>query len=298
MISIIIPVFNAENYVRNNFYNLLKQKFNNFEVIYINDGSSDNTESILNELVERDSRFSFYTINNRGACAARIIGVRKSKFDYVTFLDIDDYLDEFFLEILYENILEKKADIVCCGFVLIKGKSEIKKLNIKPGFYLKESYLVELLRNSGWEMCAKLYKKSLFDGVELPNRKLLIGEDAFLFFQVVLSAKSILVVDYFLYYYNIHVGSTSHIKSLKTVEDGLYVAEYLSKKIEGIADRKDIDTMVLLFYSNSLRRGFLPRSNPYFQIVRESFSLGGLCGLPVKKIFFVFIMYIFNIFKS
>lgn len=298
MISIIIPVFNAENYVRANYYSLLKQNFNDFEVIYINDGSSDKTESILSELVESDARFSFYTISNSGACIARLTGVEKSRFDYVTFLDIDDFFDENFLQVLYKKILEKQADIICCGFTLIKNKSEIKKLNIKPDLYSREQYISKLLKNSGWEMCAKLYKKSLFYGIEFPNRKLLIGEDAFLFFQIVLNSKSILVLDYFLYNYNIHIGSTSHIKSLKTVEDGLYVAEYLSKKLEGIADKKNIDTMVLLFYSNSLRRGFLSRSNQYFSIVRKSFNLGGLLGLPSAKMFFVFIMYIFNFFKS
>ena len=297
MISIIIPVFNAERYVSMSFYSLLKQNYKNFEVIYINDGSTDLTESILNELIVKDNRFYLYTIENKGAALARLKGVGKSNFDYITFLDVDDSLDDDFINILFNKVLMENVDIICSGFTLVKNDLKLKKRNIKSGCYFSNDYLVELLRNSGWELCAKIYKKSLFYNLELPKRKLLIAEDAFIFIQLVLHSEKILVHDSFLYNYNIHVESISHKKSLKTIEDGLFVADYLSKILMGKASQVDIDIMVLLFYSNSLRRGFLPNDNLYFQVVKRSINVKSLIGLPKVKAIFVFIMYIINQFK-
>ena len=145
MISIIIPVFNAERYVSMSFYSLLKQNYKNFEVIYINDGSTDLTESILNELIVKDNRFYLYTIENKGAALARLKGVGKSNFDYITFLDVDDSLDDDFINILFNKVLMENVDIICSGFTLVKNDLKLKKRNIKSGCYFSNDYLVELL---------------------------------------------------------------------------------------------------------------------------------------------------------
>lgn len=294
MISIIIPCYNAENFINSCFESLLLQSNKNFEVIFINDGSKDCTEEKLAEVVQKDNRFSAYTTKNQGAALARLYGVSKSRFEYVTFLDIDDSFHNDFIKIFLKNI--EHHDILSCGFKSTGKKCEAV-LKFQPGSYDQKQFISNLTKLSGWEMWGKVYKKSLFDNIDMPTRKLFIAEDAFVFFQLVLNSNSILVIDEYLYYYLVHSDSISHNKSEKHIEDGLFVADYLSKKLKTIVSKKEIDMMVLLFYSNSLRRGFLKKDNPYLINVYNALNFKALSGLPFLKAFFVTIMFFLNQLK-
>lgn len=116
MISIIIPVYNGERYLRQCLDSIRKQSFDNFEVIAIDDGSSDGTAAILQEYCKTDNRFRFLTVDNGGVSRARNIGMQQMKGDSYTFVDADDYLDQDYLQELYRNLTDTPgADVSVVG---------------------------------------------------------------------------------------------------------------------------------------------------------------------------------------
>ena len=115
-ISIIIPVYNAEKYLEQCLDSVLAQTLTSFEVICINDGSTDSSLEILKHYQERDSRFTIFDIPNGGVSNARNKGLEYAKGEFVTFLDSDDWLDVNFCEKLYNTAKDENADIVMCSY--------------------------------------------------------------------------------------------------------------------------------------------------------------------------------------
>lgn len=113
-ISIIIPCYNCEKYIKKNIESILNQTYKSFETIYIDDGSTDNTLNILMEYEKKDSRINVIHINNKGVSNARNVGINNSKGRYITFIDSDDYVDEIYLYKLYVETENEKFDYVKC----------------------------------------------------------------------------------------------------------------------------------------------------------------------------------------
>lgn len=126
LISIIIPIYNVENYLRQCLDSIVAQTYQNFECILINDGSPDNSSDICREYVSKDSRFRYFEKENGGVSSARNLGIEHSKGEYITFIDSDDWVDSDYLEVLYTTLLEEGADIAV---------STYKKFNIKDNCF-------------------------------------------------------------------------------------------------------------------------------------------------------------------
>lgn len=114
-ISVIVPVYNGEKYLRECIESILSQSFRNFELILVNDGSTDNSENICNEYVTNDNRVKVISKPNGGASSARNLGIDNSVGNYIIFCDSDDWIEKEFIEILYRNIKENNCDIVYSG---------------------------------------------------------------------------------------------------------------------------------------------------------------------------------------
>lgn len=119
-ISIVVPVYNKKTYIRDTINSILNQTFNDYELILIDDGSSDGTEFICDELSFLDKRITVYHTDNKGVGAARNLGIKKSKGTYICFIDADDYVDNTFLEKLYSAIISNNAGVSVCGYYEIK----------------------------------------------------------------------------------------------------------------------------------------------------------------------------------
>lgn len=115
-ISIIVPVYNTELYIRACLNSILSQTYNNWEAILVDDGSTDKSGSICDEYEKTDSRFVVIHKQNEGTGIARITAFEHSKGDLITFIDSDDYVSADFLEILAKPIIEDEADMVSCNF--------------------------------------------------------------------------------------------------------------------------------------------------------------------------------------
>ncbi|MDR1628360.1 MAG: glycosyltransferase [Oscillospiraceae bacterium] len=166
-ISLIIPVYNVEKYLRKTLKSVENQTFKDFEVIIINDGSTDNSIEIINEFADRNKKFTVINQDNKGPSEARNKGISISKGNYIAFMDSDDYIEKNFLEVLYKNAIKHEADIVCCNFNFYYPENKLKiymPLIPLPGIYTGAKALKKLILDISvhhfvWN---KLYKRSLF----------------------------------------------------------------------------------------------------------------------------------------
>ena len=115
-ISLIIPVYNVEKYLRRTLESVENQTFKNFEVIIVNDGSTDGSLEIIQEFVNKHDNFILVDQENSGVGMARNAGIKVSRGIYIAFLDSDDFLEPNYLKKLYFAAIKTGSDIVCCNF--------------------------------------------------------------------------------------------------------------------------------------------------------------------------------------
>lgn len=138
MISVIIPVYNCEKYIFGMLESLWKQTYHDFEVICVNDGSTDNTLEILNKQQENHSELRIITIENSGPSVARNIGVQEAKGEYICFIDADDFIDSCYLKSLHDTIIRYNTDISVC---YVQRVFENKPYWIEKNFpYIQNSF--------------------------------------------------------------------------------------------------------------------------------------------------------------
>ncbi len=124
LISAIVPVYNVEKYLYRCVDSILKQTYENFELILIDDGSPDNCSQMCDELSEKDSRIKVIHQENQGLSAARNSGIKIAKGNYLTFIDSDDWISNTMFEDLINLIKEKNADISICNFIVTEGNAK------------------------------------------------------------------------------------------------------------------------------------------------------------------------------
>lgn len=214
--SVIIPCYNAGKYVYKIISDLINQTFKEFEVIFVNDNSKDNTLEIINEVCAIDSRFK--VINNEvnlGPNCSRENGLRAAKKDFVLFVDADDRIANTYLEEFAKKASNK--DIVVCDYSIIKDMNDERKIvettSIESDltFYIKEMILTHKT-NSLW---AKCFRRALFDDIAL-NTPYRVGEDLLTCVEAFKKAKSIETINKTLYFYLLREDSMMGNKTYRT----------------------------------------------------------------------------------
>ena len=127
LISIIIPVYNVERYLPECLDSLLAQTYQNFELLCVNDGSSDSSQSILEQYARKDSRVRVFCKKNGGVSSARNFGLEQAKGEYIGFVDSDDFVLPRFLERMQQAMDAEKAKIAVCGFRKVPENSSLIK---------------------------------------------------------------------------------------------------------------------------------------------------------------------------
>lgn len=146
-ISVIIPVYNSELYLEKCFNSITNQTLQEIEIIFINDGSFDNSLKILNDFSKMDLRVKVITQKNRGVSSARNIGIDNAVGEYLIFIDPDDYVDYDMLEVLYSSCKEKKYDVVIFNYIkhnLLNGSNEYK--NVLTGIPLVNNNILDTIK--------------------------------------------------------------------------------------------------------------------------------------------------------
>ena len=126
-ISVIVPVYNAEQYLRECLESLVNQTLEDLEIICVNDGSTDSSPKILEEYASKDSRIKIFHQENQGVSAARNLGISKVQGEYLVFVDSDDWIELNALEILYKTIDKRKSDILLFSNYRYYGDSSVKR---------------------------------------------------------------------------------------------------------------------------------------------------------------------------
>lgn len=301
LISIIIPCYNAEFFLDQCLNTLINQSYKIWEAICINDGSTDNTLCILEKYAKSDIRIKVYTQSNQGAAIAREYGITKAEGEFITFLDVDDTFKPSALQTMVETFTPS-VDIVVSGFCVVnENKYIIKKL--KSRLYNNLNYLKKILSGKyGWELWAKMYRRHLFDSSIKTPSNIRIGEDAAVFIQLVCKANQIRIIPDTVYNYIQYNQSASHIKSLKYAEETLQAAFFIEELLKRTSFyeqiKKYVDTMALLFYSNSTRKGYLSKHHPLISRMKEEhFKISALSKIPIKKAVYITLCYYCNLNK-
>lgn len=204
MISIIIPVYNAGEFLRETVWSVLEQDYKAIELILVNDGSKDDSLSICNELKASDDRIIVIDQPNAGVSTARNNGLKAAKGEYVLFIDADDLLEKDMVSTLYNKAIETSADIVSCGAALIKDGVVIKeefgtnKLYTYDNEEALKFFLIGNKVNIG--VWTKLFKKSLIDDLEF-RKNIRINEDKLFIFEALMKANKYVVYDVSKYKY-------------------------------------------------------------------------------------------------
>lgn len=177
MISIIIPLYNKEKYILDTIKSVLTQTFAEFEVVIINDGSTDGSLQKLSEI--EDDRVRIITIDNGGVSNARNVGIGNAEFDWVALLDADDTWDQNYLQESVNIILKNKdVDVIATNCFLVYESKKVKALELQDGFIA--SYFQKPCINSS----TVLINKNMFKRVGVFDPKLKYGEDQHLWFRL------------------------------------------------------------------------------------------------------------------
>lgn len=203
-ISVIIPVYNAEDYIQRCLYSVLSQTYKDFEIVIINDGSTDNTQNIIKLLSDKHKNITIYTQENKKAAAARNLGIQHASGDYITFIDADDFVSAEYLNILYSNAINYNADVSTCKFY-----RSSESVFTEPSIEYNDPYVrnnIEVLfeccdinKTAVVSPCCKLYKKELFENIKYPEGR--TYEDLAVTHKVLYKAKTIVSTDLPLYCY-------------------------------------------------------------------------------------------------
>lgn len=184
-ISIVIPVCNAEKYIKRCIDSVVSQSFQNFEIVIVNNGSTDDTKRICEEIAEKDCRVFFYDTgkNNKGVSYARNLGIQKSTGEYISFVDADDILQPDMLEVLWNQIQVTGALLAGCSFFQWRSSGDIPKQKYSSTKHTIKTYpLKEYIENgilAGDTRCwSKLYHRSCVKDCRF-DETLSIGEDMF-----------------------------------------------------------------------------------------------------------------------
>ncbi|WP_416150485.1 glycosyltransferase [Salipaludibacillus sp. HK11] len=216
MISVIVPIYNVENYLSNCIDSILKQSYKNIEIILVNDGSTDSSGEICNEYVNKYKRIKVLNKNNGGVSSARNVGIKSARGDYISFIDPDDTIEPDMYTTLLETSLTYKADIVVCPIKTINvptNKSSIstvwKEVNCLIGKSEIEKQLIpSILEGKTFSLVScvnKLYKKSILDRHEITfDENKTHGEDAKFNFSLVTVIDSLVFIKKPLYNYFKH----------------------------------------------------------------------------------------------
>lgn len=254
MISVIIPVYNAEKYLPQCLDSLLKQTYTDFEAVCVDDGSTDGSLEILQEYAAKDARIKVFPRPNRGCSAARNLGLDKVCGEYVTFLDADDLLHSQFLEIMLKEI--KDADVSVCGYTDIDDSTEIKCEPV-AAYTVARTTAPEYFGSVGdmqLTVWGKLYRRRALADFRF-DEHCHISTDVMYHNGVFSQPLQLNVITAKLVFWRYNPDSMVHKKSsLRKVMSYLLVAEKISERFKNSPLRKNVyKSRVLKAVSNALK---------------------------------------------
>lgn len=231
MISVIVPIYNVENYLRRCLDSILAQSYKDYELILVDDGSTDNSGKICDEYAKKNKKIIVIHKPNGGLSDARNTGIKKAKGEFITYVDSDDWIHKDFLKNLYEIISINNADMAVGGVNFVYENQEENKenteitINVYSGLEALERMLRGILADHGSSACGILYKAELSKKYDFPYKR--YHEDDFTTFKYYIDSKKVAVSSQKMYFYLQRNNSIMHRKFGKSSVDELDAADSL-----------------------------------------------------------------------
>ena len=214
LISIIVPVYNAVTYLERCFRCLQEQSYPTLEFVLVDDGSTDKSGEMCDQIATKDGRFKVFHIKNGGASLARKYGLERAEGEFVSFMDCDDCVSTDYIKQLYDLIVLHNVNISACRVQRIFNESEIStQIEGEQCLLRFEELMPRFFKYEFWGFPAKLYNREIFHNAKFPTATL--SEDYYVMAQLFLQEGNMAYTDAPLYYYEYHEGSLSHLKLSK-----------------------------------------------------------------------------------
>ena len=289
-ISIIVPIYNSEKYLDKCIKSIISQKYSNFELILINDGSTDNSLEICNKYARNDNRIKVINQENKGSIKARKIGISNSSCEYITFVDSDDWLKRNTLKVVNKSIEVNDPDIivfnmykVLCKYTFIRKISNniyFKGNKIYEGNSIKNNIVTAYFHGHPFpaNLCGKVYKREFIESSGIFLKKIsFLGDDLFYNLEVLLKVNKVVMIDKPLYCYRTG-GNTSK-----------YMPNLLSDILEVYKIQKQVIDNHYINSKNKHYNGISVMLLNTFNVALKNIMLSNLSRSEIENIIYKFI---------
>lgn len=286
-ISVIIPIYKVENYLNRCIESVVRQSYQNLEIILINDGSPDNCPKLCDEWKEKDSRILVVHKENGGLSDARNAGMAIMTGEYVFFIDSDDWIHKDTLKTLVQIQKKYDADIVECKALPTDKEVQDKGLDfeeIEITEFETKSAMAALLRENPLKQTVwnKLYKRNMVEGIEFAVAK--YHEDEFWTYQVFDRAKKILFINLNLYYYfqrsDSIMGQAFSMKRVDAIEGRYNRLKLIKEKYpELLTEAKENLAFLIIYYGQQALKTLNNENRNYFSSVEKYIN-----GLAISRV--------------
>lgn len=289
LISIIVPVYNSEKYLKKCIDSIICQTYKNLQIIIVNDGSTDNSSKIISKY--NDKRIEIIDKENGGLSDARNYGMKFAKGKYITFIDSDDIVSINMIEIMYHDIINNKAEIAECQYFRFFYENELIETtnkNKKEIVLSCKQECMEILNARKKSMvCGRLFLTSLWDEIEFPKGKYF--EDQFTFYKILLKTNKIVEEKTPLYYYRRNPQSIVSVMNKKKAEDFITATDEMTENIinrypEYNDDSANIKVINRLICIVSINNAEYKKNKEYLKKVNNYINENGLKVAKNKKI--------------
>ena len=237
MVSVIVPVYNVEPYLRKCLDSIVGQTYRDLEILVIDDGSTDGSGAICDEYAERDDRVKVFHTENRGLSAARNRGLDEAHGEWIGFVDSDDWIEPDMYEVLIRRADETGADVVECGhYKEFDGKTITtrKQEQLMSGMDAVRALLKRNLINAVWN---KLYKRQCFEDIRYPEGR--VFEDIATTYRVFASSALVSTIASPKYHYRWRMDGLAETRHLENLE-GCWTSNM--ERYDYLKDRLDEDS--------------------------------------------------------
>ena len=230
MISVIIPIYNCERLLPRCLDSILTQSYNDFEVLLVNDGSTDGTANVCKEYVEKtEGKFRYIEKVNGGVSSARNIGINNANGEYICFVDADDYVHQDYLRCLYEAGRELDVDLVMCTIASNDDCGSLRRFN---GKYEIIRSILTIRHNQG--PCCKLFKRELIGPLRF-NENVYMGEDTLFCVEYAKRCKTACYVPKMIYFYDMPTSSIAYRTNSKLFQKFLTLIDSRRLMLEDVS---------------------------------------------------------------
>lgn len=289
LISVVVPVYNVEKYLSECVESLINQQYFNIEILLVDDGSTDKSRTIVDDLAKKDKRIKVFHKKNGGLSDARNYGIEKSSGKYICFVDSDDYVTNDYISSMYQNIKNFNTKIAACGICHLYDNGTINEINYQNISKLYEKNDAQIFLNIigfyNISSCNKLFNIRLFDDIKFPVGKK--SEDWYIMYKLVEKAGAIYYNSDSKYIYRQREGSItkSSNANLDAVNAAHEVSTYFlnNKDVYPYAIQSEVFAILGVYNFELIKQSNKKILKSYYKQIKLIYDKASLDYLPLSR---------------